>query len=146
MKLKFKSKILIILGVIICVAYLNGFFVHPKLMNTQNYEPNTGNIKGSVNVSALLKENDAFEVGANQYGYAVYKNPAKAFYFLRKEYKEGINCIQKEFHLLPLTQLNYKQYMTYGWQVTTGTKEARNQAAFVTRFFDIYENSYEYVK
>ncbi len=142
--MKTKHKIILVVIVIACFAYLNGFFVHPLLINTQKYEPYKGNIKGNVNIESLLKENDAFEVGANMYGYAVYKNPVKALATLKKEYKEGIKLIQSEFHLLPLSHLNYDQYKTYGWQVTGGAREARRQASFVSGFFDIYENSYKF--
>ena len=141
-KLNFKKFILII--AIVCIAYLNGFFINPLLISTKEYEPYKGNIKGNVNTEVLLDANEDFEVGANMYGYAVYKNPVKAFATLRSEYKDGIKLIQKEFHLLPLTQLNYDSYKTYGWQVTTGSKEEQQQASFVSGFFDIYENSYKF--
>ncbi len=146
MKIKFTYKTLFILLLFVCLAYLNGFFVHPLLINTQKYEAYSGNIKGNVNTSSFFNESDAFEIGANQYGYAVFKNPVKAFAVLRMNYGEGIRLIQSEFHLLPLSQLNYKQYKTYGWQVSGGTREARQQASFVTRFLDIYENSYEFYR
>lgn len=41
------------------------------------------------------------------------------------------------------SKLNYPSYQTYGWQATTGSEEARQQAQFVSRFFDIYENSFK---
>ena len=50
--------------------------------------------------------------------------------------------IQKEFNLLPLTNFNYKSYKIYGWQVTTGTNEEKEQSRFVSSFMDIYENSF----
>ena len=62
---------------------------------------------------------------------------------LREHYPEGISLIRKEFHLLWLSKLNYPSYQTYGWQATTGSEEARQQAQFVSRFFDIYENSFK---
>lgn len=77
------------------------------------------------------------------YGYAVFKNPRKAFSKLKKDYKKGIELIQKENNLKPLSQLNYMEYGQYGWQVTTGTKEEQEQARFVTAFMDIYENSFK---
>ena len=144
--MKTKHRIFLIVVVVAFIAYLNGFFVHPLLINTQEYKAYSGNIKGNVNTESLLKENDAFEIGANMYGYAVYKNTVKAFATLRKEYKEGIQLIQSEFNLLPLSHLNYDQYKTYGWQVTGGTREAKLQASFISGFFDIYENSYKFNK
>ena len=69
-------------------------------------------------------------------------DPAEAFAALREHYREGISLIRKEFHLLPLSKLNYPSYKTYGWQATSGSEEARQQARFVSSFFDIYENSF----
>ena len=43
---------------------------------------------------------------------------------------------------MPLTNFTYKSYKTYGWQVTTGTDEEKEQAIFITSFLDIYENSF----
>ena len=37
---------------------------------------------------------------------------------------------------------NYSDYKIYGSQITTGTKEEQQQAVFVGKFLDIYENSY----
>lgn len=61
---------------------------------------------------------------------------------LKRDYKDGIKLIQKEFNLLPLNIFNYKSYGTFGWQVTIGTKEEKEQARFVSSFMDIYENSF----
>ena len=58
------------------------------------------------------------------------------------DYKDGIKLIQKEFNLLPLNRFNYKSYGTFGWQVTIGTEEEKEQARFVSSFMDIYENSF----
>ena len=77
-----------------------------------------------------------------KYGYAVFKNPKKAFKTLKKEYSDGIKIIQKEFKLPPLNNFTYKSYKTYGWQVTTGTPSLKKEAKFVTLFLDIYENSF----
>lgn len=46
----------------------------------------------------------------------------------------------------PITPRNFYDYMTYGWQVNTGTEESKKQAAFVTQVLDIYENSYDFDK
>ena len=73
----------------------------------------------------------------------LFRSPGEAFAALREHYPEGISLIRKEFHLLGLSKLNYSSYKTYGWQATTGSEEARQQAQFVSRFFDIYENSFK---
>ena len=99
-------------------------------------------IDNNVDVNYFGKINIDFEVGANKYGKAVFKNPQKAFKTLKKDYKKGLKLIQKEFNLLPLSNFNYKSYATYGWQITTGSKEEQEQARFISAFMDIYENSF----
>lgn len=51
-----------------------------------------------------------------------------------------------QYKLGPITPRNFYDYMTYGYQVNTGTEESKNQAAFVTQVLDIYENSYDFDK
>ena len=56
--------------------------------------------------------------------------------------KKGIKLIKDEFNLMPLSNFTYKEYKTYGWQVTKGSKKAQEEARFVSSFLDIYENSF----
>lgn len=110
---------------------------------SQEYVVGKGNIKGEVDVNRFESKGKEFEIGANKYGYAVFKNPTKAFEKLKKDYKKGIELIQKEYNLRTLSQSNYEKYKHYGWQVTTGTNEEQEQARFITSFMDIYENSFK---
>ena len=110
---------------------------------TQEYIVGTGNIKGNVDVDKYLKIDQRFEIGADKEGMAVFKDPHKAYQALIEKYTGGINLIQKEFDLEDLSETTYEEYKTYGWQVETGTPEEKDQANFVSRFFDIYENSFE---
>ena len=103
----------------------------------------SGEHQGNVNVEDYYERDARFAIGAGEDGYAVFKDPGEAFAALREHYPEGISLIRKEFHLLWLSKLNYPSYQTYGWQATTGSEEARQQAQFVSRFFDIYENSFK---
>lgn len=77
---------------------------------TQEYIIGTGNIRGEVNAAKFLEYHKDFEIGANKYGYAVFKNPEKAFKTLKAEFNDGIKCIQKEFKLLPFSKVTYKMY------------------------------------
>ena len=113
-----------------------------NLRYSQIYISEYKNIKGNVDINKFGKINIDFDIGANKYGYPVFKNPKKAFKRLKKDYFKGIKLIQKEFNLLPLNNFTYKYYKTYGWQVTTGSDEEQEQARFVTSFMDIYENSF----
>ena len=132
----------IIVIVVIFLVYRDDYR-NRDLGYTQEYVPGTGNIKGDVDTAYFTDRGREFEIGANKYGYAVFKHPAEALHKLKSEYKDGINLIQWEFKLLPLSQMNYASYGEYGCQVSTGTEEEKAQAAFVSGFMDIYENSFE---
>lgn len=119
-----------------------GIIMDNNLRYSQIYVSEDENIKGDVDINKFGKISIDFDIGANKYGYAVFKNPRKALKRLKKDYAQGIKLIAKEFNLLPLSNFNYKTYETYGWQVTTGTEEEKEQARFVTSFMDIYENSF----
>ena len=110
---------------------------------TQEYIAGTGNIKGNVDVEKYLKIDQRFEIGADKNGMAVFKDPHKAYQALIEKYSDGISLIQKEFDLEDLSENSYEFYKTYGGQVETGTPEEKDQALFVSKFFDIYENSFE---
>ena len=84
-----------------------------------------------------------FEIGANQYGYAVFKTPGKALQRLNKNYSKGLKALQREFHLFPLTMFHFREYGIYGWQLNEATEEEKEQGRFISKFFDIYENSFD---
>lgn len=108
----------------------------------QDYVPGTGNIRGSVDTQQFESISPDFAIGADRYGRAVFKDPYKAFATFTTRYADGIALIQAEYFLAPISRTNYGQYKTYGWQTTAGSGEARTQAAFVSKFLDIYENSF----
>ncbi|MEG0980006.1 MAG: hypothetical protein RR911_00140 [Oscillospiraceae bacterium] len=109
---------------------------------TQEYIAGEKNIKGNVDIDKFAKIDVAFEIGANSDGYAVFKDPQKAFEVFIEKYADGIKLIKKEYNLSKISQNNYNDYGVYGWQVTTGTKMEQEQARFVSGFIDIYKNSY----
>ncbi|WP_311537664.1 hypothetical protein [uncultured Anaerococcus sp.] len=136
------KKIFKILALILILTACNS---QGKVKNpaTQEYIVGTGNIKGNVDVDKYLKIDQRFEIGADKNGMAVFKDPHKAYQALTEKYTDGINLIQKEFDLEDLSETTYQAYKIYGGQVETGTPEEKDQANFVSRFFDIYENSFE---
>ena len=113
-----------------------------KYPSVQEYVVGQGNIKGNVPVEEYTSISEDFAIGANKDGYAVFKDPEKALAKLMELYADGINLIQTEFDLEPLSEENYDWYKVYGLQITTGTEEEQQQAIFVGKFLDIYENSY----
>jgi uncharacterized protein YpmB len=131
--------ILIIIGILVISK---AYYQDSGLKYSQDYIVGEANIKGDVDVTYFFSKGKEFDIGANKNGYAVFKNPEEAFEKLKTDYKEGLAAIQKEFKLLTINKLNYKSYGTYGWQVTTGSKEEKEQALFVSSFIDIYENSF----
>lgn len=131
--------ILIVIGTLV---YFKVYYQTSDLKYSQEYVIGQNNIKGNVDTNYFLSKGKEFEIGANQYGYAVFKTPTEAFKKLKTDYKDGLTIIQKEFNLLPINESNYESYGTYGWQVTTGSKEEKEQAGFISSFIDIYENSF----
>jgi len=134
-------------AVVVCAVSAVCFLTSPKDADVKNpwvseYVPGQGNAVGNVDVGLFTAESPDFEIGADRYGRAVFKNPQKAFKTLREKYKDGIELIRRQFALEPLSESRYEMYKTYGWQVTEGTERERAQANFVTRFLDIYENSF----
>lgn len=137
-----KRKISVVLFFLLIGGVLYYQYQRSELSYSQEYIVGQNNIKGDIDTSYFSSKGKEFEIGANKYGYVVFKNPAEALKRLKNDYKEGLSCIQKEFNLIPINRFNYKSYKTYGWQVTTGSKEEKEQARFVTLFMDIYENSF----
>lgn len=142
--------VLVIFVILICYIIGSRYIFLKKqeqksnLLYSQEYVVGKSNIKGNVRAQYFYKKDEAFEIGANSYGYAVFKKPNHAFQELKKKYFDGLKLIQKEYNLQPLSKNNYDLYGTYGDQVSldSGTKEAQKQAFFIAEFMDIYENSY----
>lgn len=75
-------------------------------------------------------------------GKRVFVDPAAALTQARNDYADGFAAIRREFRLLPLNRYNFRKYMTFGWQLTTGSEEEKRQGMEITKFLDIYENSF----
>ncbi len=119
----------------------NGFVMDDDLKYSQQYVVGEGNIVGDVDTDWFLEKSLDFEIGANKYGVAVFKDPKKAMRRLKKDYKKGLWQIRLECGMIPLTDFTYWFYKNNGWQVG-GSEEASRQASFVTDFMNIYENSF----
>lgn len=136
-----KAKMALIPIIILAIAL--SFIGRVKNPYVQEYVAGQGNIKGNINIEDFYERDHRFEIGATADGYAVFKDPNKAYFALLENYSGGISLIQKEYKLLWISRLTYPSYQIYGWQTTTGSEEARRQAQFVSSFFDIYENSFK---
>jgi len=143
MKRVFHGIVLVLLAGLLCLS-LAACASDNEISNpwTQEYVSGQGNIRGNVDTADFLARDERFEIGADQDGYAVFKDPEAALTALEEKYAAGIELIREEFGLEEFGEKTYEDYKTYGWQVTTGTEEEREQAGFVTGFLDIYENSF----
>lgn len=149
-KNKLRLYIFIVFIIVICCIIFSLFRIYIKqeekknLLYCKEYIVGEENIKGKIDIQYYYKKNKDFEIGANFYGYAVFKNPNVAFKEMKKNYKKGIKLIQNEFNLKPLSKQNYELYKEYGDQISSdiGSKEEQQQAFFISEFLDIYENSY----
>lgn len=112
-----------------------------ELVYVQEYIPGNENIKGNVDVEFWESLGEEFEIGANEDGYAVFKNPRKAMWKLYDEYGDGIRRIKKENFLLGPYFLNYHMYAIYGLDVPM-EDPYKDQVNVVCRFVDLYENSF----
>jgi hypothetical protein len=143
-KKKFFSFFLILaLCAFLCICAASHTAPRIKHPCTQAYTPGHGSIQGDVDVEYFTKIDKRFAIGADANGKAVFKDPDAAYDALVETNKDGIALIRKECHLPPFSKKYYKPYGNLGWQVTGGTQKARRQAAFVSSFVDIYENSFE---
>ena len=85
---------------------------------------------------------EAYEIGENEEGKPVFVDPDAAFEQIVRDYKEGFRAIQREYYLLPITKLTWQKYGYYGWQITHEDEEIIDQAYEISRFFEIYKNSF----
>ncbi|MGH4124340.1 MAG: hypothetical protein ACREV6_15545 [Clostridium sp.] len=135
-------------NIIVCLIILSTVFIYlkyPKYCKNKEhvseYVAGEKGIKGSVD---KWGDNPAYEIGATKKGYAVFKNPEKAFRQMKIDFAKGIVAIQKEYKFRPISRWNFKQYGTYGCQlVKIKDAEAVRQARKVSVFLDIYENSFK---
>lgn len=130
---------LVVFAIIACVIIAGFCVCLNSLGYCQEYDSET--MRGDVDVKYFADKGEEFEIGANIYGNAVFKDPDAAFDRMLEECADGIALIRDEFNLDDLTKSNYRAYATYGWQVTSGTESAKQEALFVTSVLDIYENS-----
>lgn len=113
-----------------------------SLKYSKEYVVGQPGIKGYVNVQTYINISQDFGIGANEYGFPVFKNPEKALSTFKELYYDTITLIQTEFNLDELTTQSCQLYKIYGAQVQTEMAEEKERADFVSQFLDIYENSF----
>ena len=140
-KVDVKKIVIVVIIVAACLAAFLARKVYTRNYYTQEYTAGTKGIKGNVNVSKFTDVSEDFAIGANSNGYAVFKNPSKAFKTFEKMYADDIQSLKDEFGLKDFNKKTYHDYMTYGWQSNVGTDEEKQNKKFISSFLDIYENS-----
>lgn len=140
-KVDVKKIVIVVIIVAACLAAFLARKVYTRNYSTQEYTAGTNGIKGNVNVSKFTDVSEDFAIGANSNGYAVFKNPSKAFKTFEKMYADDIQSLKDEFGLKDFNKKTYHDYMTYGWQSNVGTDEKKQNKKFISSFLDIYENS-----
>lgn len=131
---------LLIVGLGFAVFYTCGCLRDEGLGWIREYEIGAPGIKGEVNRSDF-PEDPAYDIGANQYGYAVFKDPEAALARAKLDFSSTINEVGERFGFSGLSQDNYEYYKNYAWQITVNDTEKRKEAQELTKFLDIYENS-----
>ena len=137
---------IIAVSVIACIVAAVCFLTNPMSIRNpwvQEYVVGAEGILGQVDKEQYESVHEDFAIGADKYGRAVFKNPFKAFDTMKELYTDGLTLIAEEHELAPISKSNYNLYKKFGWQVTSGSKEAQEQARFITGFLDIYENSFD---
>lgn len=140
-KVDVKKVVIVVIIVAACIVAFFARKVYTRNYYTQEYTAGTKGIKGNVNVSKFTDISEDFAIGANSNGYAVFKNPSKAFKTFEKMYADDIQSLKDEFGLKDFNKKTYHDYMTYGWQSNVGTDEEKQNKKFISSFLDIYENS-----
>lgn len=136
----------VLVAAVLCIAVAVCFLTDPAsgVRNpwVQEYQPGAPGFYGTVDKASYETISEDFAIGADRYGRPVFKNPHKAFQTFTRLYAEGLALIREQNGLRPISPGNYSAYKKLGWQTTSGPEEARAQAAFASKFLDIYENSF----
>lgn len=84
----------------------------------------------------------AYQLALSKEGKPVFVNPKKALKQAKVDYSDAITHVKSQYHLLPVSKYYYKPYGTYGAQIITDDEMLRKQGYELSKFIDIYENSF----
>lgn len=135
------------LAATVCLGVAVCFLTNPIQVPIQNpwvqdYQPGQAGMVGEVNREEFETISTDFAIGADQHGQAVFKEPQQAFDTFVALYADSLQQIQQAHGLPPISQTQYMAYKTLGWQTPSETGTERERLIFVTKFLDIYENSF----
>jgi hypothetical protein len=86
--------------------------------------------------------NEAYEIGANAKGMPIFRNHKKALQQAQIDYKKGFDATVVEYNLKPISNENYRDYKKYAGQLESKDDRVKQQGVMVSKFLDIYENSF----
>ena len=108
-----------------------------------DYEPGAEGIVGSVDTAAFTEISPDFAIGADRYGVAVFQNPRRAWETFLELYAAELDELAEIHGLKPLAAKNREMYLILGAQTEGSTAEKTARYTFVSKFLDIYENSFD---
>lgn len=86
--------------------------------------------------------NEAYEIGANAKGMPIFKDHKKSLQQAQIDYKKGFDATVVEYNLMPISNENYRDYKKYAGQLESKDEMVKQQGIMVSKFLDIYENSF----
>ena len=128
-------------ALVVCAAVAVCFLTNPRT-NGDPAEVVGKYDTGSLGGAFVTSGNPAYEIGVNIYGMPVFADTDAAFVAILTDCADGFAYLSKEFDLPAVTKWNYEDYKTYGWQAGAEDEVALKQCMEISRFFDIYENSF----
>jgi len=132
---------IVVVALASCIVVAVCFLTNPKTGEDPEKvvgEYDTSSLGGTF----VTSENPAYKIGMNVYGMPVFVDSDAAFDAILEDCADGFACLAKEFDLTAVTKHNYETYKTYGWQTGVSDEAVRKQCAEISRFLDIYENSF----
>ena len=97
--------------------------------------------RGNVDTGKFTAVSPDFAVGADKNGYAVFKDPEKAYSTFLSLYGDTLGEIRERNHLAPLSERTLGLYMICAAETERSDAREREKYSFVAAFLDIYENS-----
>ena len=120
----------------------NDQIVSYNKMDVIDSNVNIFNLEEYIQKKYGFKDEPEYSITFNENGVVCFKNSSIAYDKFKKEYKDALKFIQKEFNLPFFSKWTYEEYKTYGWQANTNDYELKQKCNEVSQFLDIYENGY----